>query len=69
MVWVCIPHIGTCVGASLQCDTWSFRGFASGVIGPLTGLLSNQGEKSINLYFIRVPLRKAVLKYGTPKPS
>ena len=24
----------------------------------LTGLLSNQGEKSINFYFIRVPLRK-----------
>ena len=35
---------------------------------PLSGLLSNQGEKSINLYFIRVPLRKKVLKYGTPKP-
>ena len=34
-----------------------------------TGLLSNQGEKSINLYFIRVLLRKKVLKYGTPKPS
>ena len=33
------------------------------------GLLSNQGEKSINFYFIRVPLRKKVLKYGTPKPS
>ena len=33
------------------------------------GLLSNQGEKSINLYFIMVPLRKKVLKYGTPKPS
>ena len=24
----------------------------------LPGLLSNQGEKSINCYFIRVPLRK-----------
>ena len=23
-----------------------------------TGLLSNQGEQSINFYFIRVPLRK-----------
>ena len=48
-----------------------------------TGLLSNQGEKSINLffhkgsfktksidfYFIRAPLRKKVLQYGTPKPS
>ena len=32
------------------------------------GLLSNQVEKSINFYFIRVPLRKEVLKYGTPKP-
>ena len=35
----------------------------------LPGLLSNQGEKSINSYFIMVPLRKKVLKYGTPKPS
>ena len=26
--------------------------------GSFTGLLSNQGENSINLYFIRVPLRK-----------
>ena len=26
--------------------------------GTLTALLSNQGERSINLYFIRVPLRK-----------
>ena len=34
----------------------------------VTGLLSNQGEKSINFYFIMVPLRKKVLKYGTPKP-
>ena len=34
-----------------------------------TGFLSNQGEKSINSYFIMVPLRKKVLKYGTPKPS
>ena len=33
-----------------------------------SALLSNQGEKSINFYFIRVPLRKKVLKYGTPKP-
>ena len=33
-----------------------------------TGLLSNQGEKSIHFYFIMVPLRKKVLKYGTPKP-
>ena len=23
----------------------------------------------MNFYFIRVPLRKKVLKYGTPKPS
>ena len=37
-----------------------------GFIG--SGLLSNQGEKSINFYFIRVPLRKKVLKCGTPKP-
>ena len=26
------------------------------------GLLSNQGEKSINFYFIRVPLRKKSIK-------
>ena len=40
------------------------------MIRPLySGLLSNQGEKSINFYFIMVPLRKKVLKYGTPKPS
>ena len=38
-------------------------------LGYYTGLLSNQGEKSIDFYFIRVPLRKKVLKYGTPKPS
>ena len=31
----------------------------------ITGILSNQGEKSISFYFIRVPLRKKVLKYGT----
>ena len=36
---------------------------------PYWVFLSNQGEKSINLYFIRVPLRKKVLKYGTPKPQ
>ena len=36
---------------------------------PFTGLFSNQGEKSINFYFIMVPLRKEVLKYGTPKPG
>ena len=34
-----------------------------------TGLLSNQGEKSINFYFTMAPLRKKVLKYGTPQPS
>ena len=34
-----------------------------------TGLLSNQGGKSINFYFILVPLRKKVSKYGTLKPS
>ena len=32
----------------------------------ITGLSSNQGEKSVNFYFISVPLKK-VLKYGTPK--
>ena len=36
---------------------------------PISGLLSNLEEKSINLYFIMDPLRKKVLKYGTPKPS
>ena len=40
----------------------------TGILQKETGLLSNQGEKSINFYFIRVPLRKKVLKYGTPKP-
>ena len=35
-----------------------------------TGLLSNQGAKSINCYFIMDPFfKKKVLKYGTPKPS
>ena len=33
------------------------------------GLLSNQGKTGINFCFIMVPLRKKVLKYGTPKPS
>ena len=27
----------------------------------LPGLLSNQGEKSINFYFIMVPLRKSII--------
>ena len=27
-------------------------------MGLVAGLLSNQGEKSIHFYFIRVPLRK-----------
>ena len=34
----------------------------------LSGLLSVQGAKRIHFYFIMVPLRKKVLKYGTPKP-
>ena len=38
------------------------------VLRPPKYPISNQGEKSINMYFIRVPLRKKVLKYGTPKP-
>ena len=46
------------LGFKFRVPTWGF-----------TGLLSNQGEKSINLCFIRVLLRKKVLKYGTPKPS
>ena len=37
--------------------------------GFYTEVLSNQGERSLNFYFIMVPLRKQVLKYGTPKPS
>ena len=36
---------------------------------PSPGLLSNQGEKSIHFFFVRVPLRQKVLKCGTPKPS
>ena len=38
-------------------------------MGIFSGLLSNQGEKSNDFCFIRVPLRKNVLKYGTPKPG
>ena len=44
------------------------RTYITGLLSNQGGLLSDQGEKSINLYFIRVPLRKKVLKYGTPKP-
>ena len=47
-------------------DWYRKKGVGYGPMG--TGLLSNQGEKSINLYFIMVPIRKQVLKYGTPKP-
>ena len=43
-------------------------GFGSSRQG-LSGLFSNQGEKSINFYFIMVSLSKKVLKYGTPKLS
>ena len=39
------------------------------IVGSYSGLIRNQGEKSINCYFIRVPFRKKELKYGTPKPS
>ena len=31
-------------------------------------LQEHQGEKSINLNFLLVPLRTKVLKYGSPKP-
>ena len=34
----------------------------------VAGLLSNQREKSISFHFIMVPLKKNVIKYGTPKP-
>ena len=34
----------------------------------IAGLLSNQGEKSINFHFIMVPFEEKVLKYGTPEP-
>ena len=34
----------------------------------VSGLLSNQGEKRINSYFVVAPFEKKVLKYGTPKP-
>ena len=37
--------------------------------GPPPGLLSNQGEKSINFFFHKGSFKKKVLKYGTPKPS
>ena len=52
------------LGASVDTLTWKFQEMAR-----ITGLLSNQGKNSINFYFIRVPLRKKVSKYGTPKPS
>ena len=50
--------------------TWKTQGLSSGltVKRAVAGLLSNKGEKSINFYFTMVPLRKKVLKYGTPKP-
>ena len=34
-----------------------------------TGLLSNQGEKSINFLFHKGSFKKKVLKYGTPSPG
>ena len=37
--------------------------------GPISGLLSNQGEKSINPVFHNGSIKTKVLKYGTPKPS
>ena len=42
--------------------------FISPVVSRETGLLSNQGEKSIHFYFINGSCKKKVLKYGTPKP-
>ena len=44
------------------------KGTTMGPMGSITGHLSNQGEKSINYYFIMVPSLKKVLKYGTLKP-
>ena len=38
----------------------SSSGFIQHVTTKITGLLSNQGEKSINVYFIMVPLRKSI---------
>ena len=46
----------------------SLTGSTSLAVAPIPGLLSNQGEKSINFYFIMVSIKKKVLKYGTPKP-
>ena len=44
--------------------------FGRGLEGSgVSRLLSNQGEKSINFYFIMVPFKEKVLKYGSPKPS
>ena len=56
---------------SLSKGCWSsWHGVWAGAGQKLvSGLSSNQGEKSINLCFIMVPLRRKVLKYGTPKPS
>ena len=55
MVWSCVTLL------TLGCG--NYYG-----IFLIPGLFSNQGEKSINVYFIMVPLREKVLKYGTPKP-
>ena len=51
-------------GLLSACDVGGLRAWSGGHILP--GLLSNQG---LYFYFIMVPLRKNVLKYGTPKPS
>ena len=56
----------TKVGASFFCSMMSWLLTAR---YECSGLLSTQREKSINVYFIMVPLRKKYLKYGTPKPS
>ena len=57
MVWEGIPHNSTLdpLGSTAL---RSSRVEGKSPATALTGLLSNQGEKSINFYFIMVPLRK-----------
>ena len=46
---------------ALKGEACTFTGTKDRVTGSIvTGLLSNQGEKSINFYFIMVPLRKCI---------
>ena len=63
-LWVADFGLRVSIGGASSCLS-TMLNFVMSATKP--GLLNNQGEKSINFYFIRVPLRKKVLKYGTPK--